>query len=151
MMRSVLLGSVAIAATLGGHFASGMLSSPQRSGDAPQEQIDVVKLEPISVPVIRDGKVVGYVIARLSVLAPSADAKTHKELIAAYAGEGVFRGIYEEKSFDFSEMRAADVSELGRRIVEIANKKLGKPILREAAIESINFVSQAELQARRKN
>lgn len=151
MIRGILLGSLTIAATLGGHYAAGILSSMKPPEHALQEQIEIVKLEPIAAPVIRDGSVFGYVIARMSVAVPAADAKAYKGLLVAYASEAVFRGIYEEKSFDFSAMRAVDVSELGRGIVERANKRFGKPTVREVVIESINFVSQAELQARRSN
>jgi hypothetical protein len=151
MMKSILLGSLTIAATLGGHYAAGIVSSPKPAAQASEEKVEVVKLEPISAPVIRDGKVVGYVIARMSIATLAADAKAHKELLVAYASEAVFRGIYEEKAFDFAAMRAADVSELGRRIVELANKRFGKPAIREAVVESINFVSHAELQSRRAN
>ena len=150
-MRSILLGVLTIAATIGGHYAAGLMSSPKSSESAPQEQIEIIKLEPISAPVVRDGKVVGYVIARMSIAAAEAEAKAHKPLLVAYANEAVFRGIYEEAAFDFSAMRAADVSELCRRIVELANKRFGKPTVREVVVESINFMSQAELQARRAN
>lgn len=150
-MRSLFLGMIAIAATLGGHYAAG-ISFSSNSAEAPlQEQVDLVKLEPISAPVIRDGKIIGYVIARISVAALAADAKAHKGLLAAYTSEAVFRGIYEERAFDFSAMRAVDVSELGRRVVELANKRFGKPAVREAIVESLDFVSQSELQARRAN
>jgi len=150
-MRSILLGIVTIAATIGGHYASGRVSSMKSSEPARQEPVEIIKLEPISAPVVRDGKVVGYVIARMSIAAAEADAKAHKPLLVAYANEAVFRGIYEEKAFDFSAMRAADVSELSKRIVELANKRFGRPTVRETVVESINFMSQAELQARRAN
>lgn len=151
MIRSILLGVLTITATLGGHYAAGLLSAPKATIGVQQEAVEVVKLEPISAPVIRDGKVVGYVIARTAVTAGAADAKAHRDLIVAYAGEAVFRGIYEEKSFDFSNMSAVDVAEFSRRIALLANKRFGKPTVREAVVESINFVSQEEIQARRAN
>jgi hypothetical protein len=151
MMKSLLLGTLAIVATLGGHYAAGIVSAPKPAVQAPDEKLEIVKLEPISAPVIRDGKVIGYVIARTSVAVLAPDVKAHRDLLVAYASEAVFRGIYEEKSFDFAAMRAVDVSQLGRRVVEFANKRFGKPVVREAVVESINFVSQAELQARRAN
>jgi len=150
-MKSLLLGTLTIAATLGGHYAAGIALSPKPTVQVADEKVEIVKLEPISAPVIRDGKVIGYAIARMSVAVLAVDAKAHKELLVAYANEAVFRGLYEEKSFDFAAMRAVDVSQLCRRIVEFANKRFGKPVVREAVVESINFVSQAELQARRAN
>jgi hypothetical protein len=151
MMRVLLLGILAIAATLGGHYAAGIASSSNVAEQNSQERLELVKLEPISAPVIRDAKVVGYVIARMSISAPAAEVKANKGLLVAYAGEAVFRAIYEEKAFDFASMRAADVSELSRKMVEFANRRIGKPAIREAVVESFNFVSDTELQARRAN
>jgi hypothetical protein len=149
MMRGLLLGATAIAGTLGGHYTAGLVSSPRAPDQAPQEQLEIIKLEPISAPGVRDGKVVGYVIARMAVSAPAANAKAQRGLLVAYSGEAIFRAIYEEKSFDFSAMRAVDVSELTRKVVELANKRIGKPIVREAVVESVDFVSQAEIRSRR--
>ncbi|MGE0768254.1 MAG: hypothetical protein AB7L90_17500 [Hyphomicrobiaceae bacterium] len=151
MLRSLSLGVLAIVATLIGHYAAGIVSSPSATEHVPQEHIDIVKLEPISAPVIRGGKVIGYVVARTSVTAPAADVKAHKALLAAYAAEAAFRAIYEEKSFDFSSLRAAEVLELSRRIVDHSNKRMGRATVREAVIESLNFVTQAELRSRHAN
>lgn len=149
MMRNLLLSILAIAATLGGHYAARIASSPKAPEGAVQDRVEVIKLEPISAPVIRAGKVAGYVIARISIAVPVDEAKVHKDLLIAFASEAVFRAIYTDSSFNFSEMRAADLSEISRRVVEFANKRHRSPAVREAVIESLNFVSQAEVQARR--
>lgn len=145
MIKLLALGLAAVGATLLGSYAAAMLASPGSPAAAPEpEAIEVVKLDPVSVPVIRQGKVQGYVIARAAIMATAAEVKKHKPALVIYAGEAIFQAIYEEEAFDFAAMKPAKISALGDRIAMLANQRLGRAAIRQLAVESLNFLTPAE-------
>jgi hypothetical protein len=148
VIRLLALGLVAVAATLAGSYAAMLWGTAKKSGAEPEEQaiLELVKLEPVSVPVIRGGKVDGYVIARVAVSAAASDVKKSKPVLAAYASEAVFRAVYEEEAFDFSALKAVQVSALAERIAKLANERIGRAAIKQSVIESLNFVSRSEVR-----
>lgn len=149
MMKALTLGVGAIAATLGGHFAAALVSGGDKPVSKAEERValDIIKLEPVSVPIIRGGIVEGYVIARIVVAALAADVKNGKPVLAAYAGEAVFRSIFEERSLNFKKLEPGEVASLAEKITRFANERIGRQTVRNAIVESLNFVSSGEVRA----
>ena len=106
--------------------------------------LDTVKLEAVSVPVVRDGAVQGYVIARIAFTAPSSEVKSSKSLLTAMVSEAALRSIFEDATFDFSNIRPLDVTKLADAITSKANARMGNNSVRAAVIESLNFIPQSQ-------
>ncbi len=149
MMRAMALGVVAIASTLLGNFASSLLMQSKQPEALKAEPLalDLIRLEPISVPIIRSGKVEGYVVARVSVSADAADVKSSKPLLIAYASEAAFRAIYEERAFDtLAITKVVELPGLADRIVKIANERIGRPTIKQAMVENLSVVPKSEVR-----
>src|SRR5688572_33316685 len=92
MIRMLLLGFVVVIATLGGSYAAMQFSKGKPStAEDPAEKAEVVRIDPISVPVVRAGKIQGYVIGRYAFSAPASAVRKEKDTLILYASEAIFR------------------------------------------------------------
>lgn len=148
MIQMLAAGLVAIISTLGGAYAATRwpLHGGLKPDQAEAVAAELVKLEPVSVPIIRSGKVQGYVVARAVVSASAADVKRSRPALIAFATEALFRTIYDEQTIDFAALKPMQLAAIARRVVELANERIGQPAVRQTVIESLNFVSQAEVR-----
>ena len=149
-MRILVPGLLAIAATLGGAWLTLSLEKGQRSAKLDDPVVlEIVKLEHASVPIIRNGAVVGYVIARVSIGVAVHELKTGRPAIVAYAGEAVFRAVYEEPTFDFSALKTADLPALTERMTALANARIGRDVVKKTVIEHLGFVDKALVRSQK--
>ena len=147
MIKLVVLGLAGIAATLAGSFLATILGAPQDAKlEKKEPEVEIVKFDAISVPVIRRAKVQGYVVVRISVLAYSAEVKVGRPTLMAFASEAAFRAIYEEEAFDFSALKPVQITAIAEKITGLTNARLARPFIKQTAIESLNFVTQSEIK-----
>lgn len=141
MVRMLLLGLVVMIATLGGSYAAMQLPQGTAVKEDANEKAEVVKIDPISVPVVREGKIQGYVIGRFAFSAPASAIRKDKDALTLYASEAIFRSVYEEEELDFSALKIVEVDKLIGRIVVKANARIGSPTIAEVFVESMNFLA----------
>jgi len=142
MVRMLLLGLVVVLSTLGGSYAAMKLpqsSAPGAESDA-KDELMVVKLEPVSVPVVRGGKIQGYVLGRIAFATGAKELK-NKETLILYVSEAIFRAVYEEEELDFTVLKPVQVEALVLRVVEKANARIGRPAIVQVFVESLNFLA----------
>jgi hypothetical protein len=142
MVRMLLLGIVVVIATLGGSYAA--MQIPHGTSNAKEEtaeKAEIVKLDPTSVPVVRVGKIQGYVIGRFAFSAPASEVRKDKEALILYVSEAIFRAVYEEEQLDFVALKVVDVEKLIGRIVTKANERIGHPAITQVFVESMNFLA----------
>lgn len=142
MIRMLLLGLVVVIATLGGSYAAMQL--PQGTTAAKTdttEAAEVVKLDPTSVPIVRAGKIQGYVIGRFAFSSSVAEVRKNKEALIQYVSESIFRSVYEEEALDFATLKIIEVEKLVGRIVAKANARIGREAVTEVFVESMNFLA----------
>ncbi len=109
--------------------------------------LETVRTRMISVPVIRSGGVQGYVMAQFSF---SGDAKALKYLPVkadVIVIDEAFKAIYGEESIDFRNLKKQDLPELGKRITEASNKRLGSPVIADIFVQELNYVSKDGIRA----
>jgi hypothetical protein len=142
MVRILLAGLVVVLSTLAGSYAATKLSRsvvPAVSGQE-AEELAVIKLDPVSVPVVRGGKIQGYVLARIAFATRSKEMK-HRELLTLYVSEAVFRSVYEEEALDFADMKPVQIDALVQRIIARANMRIGRPAAAQVIVDSLNFLA----------
>jgi hypothetical protein len=138
----LLLGLVVVIATLGGSYAA--MQIPQGTTTAkedPGEKTEVVKIDPISVPIVRAGKIQGYVIGRFAFSAPASEVRKDKDTLILFASEAIFMGIYKEEELDFSALKIIEVDKLVERIISKVNARMSRPLITQVFVESMNFLA----------
>jgi hypothetical protein len=120
----------------GGHAAADHAPDKLHGG------LETVRTRMISVPIIRSGALQGYVMAQFSF---TGDARVMKHLSVkadtVVIDEG-FKAIYGDEVVDFRKMKKQDLPDLGKRIVEGANKRLGAHIIEDVFLQELNYVSK---------
>jgi len=151
MVKMILIGVLVALSTLGGSYAGMMLahSSSRAAEHAEVEALEIVKFESLSIPVLRNGKVHGYVLGRFAFGASPSEVKKNRTAMTMYVSEAVFTSIYEEDSIDFSALRPLQVDALAERIVKKANGRIGQPLIKQAFIENLSFLGQEEVRCQK--
>ena len=150
-MKLIVLGLATVLATLAGSFSAMELGSNDRAkpADPPVVADEVVRLEQSSVPIVREGKVQGYVLAQISFSAAAADVKASKALLTVLATEAAFAAVFEEVRFDFTSLKTIEIADLSERILKKANNRIGRGTITKVFIESMSFLDQESVRCRR--
>jgi hypothetical protein len=140
--------------TLGAAFGAYQWQANQKPVDeakkAANANKEAVKTRMISVPMIREGALQGYVMAQLTF---TVDAKIHKEMPikpAEYLLDEAFRAIYAESDIDFRNFKKQDLAGMAKHITENVNKRLGQPLVDDVLIQELNYLPKESVRGGKK-
>jgi len=151
MIKIVLTGLWISLVTLGSLYGATVWKAGEEVKIEPKKffgSLDTVKTEVISVPIIHEGVVKGYVLARFVYL---ADANLLKKLSVppdVILMDEAFRTIYSGRLRDFERIEKYDLAALTRRMKDNANKRFEADIIKDVLVDSINYVSKSEIRFR---
>ncbi len=152
MIKTLFVGLWSGGVALGAVYLAMMLNAEKPAGGAhggeegPQV-VEFVKSETMSVPVIRGGKVIGYVVTELSfAVSKSEGGEAEANAPLPYLVDAAYRSIYENVSADFEHLKPQDLKTLSETVKKTANERLGKETVKDVLISNINFVGQDELR-----
>ena len=151
MVKILLAGILATMSALGTFY--GVLLWQGGEGakiETPQifVPLEQIKTDIISVPMISEGQVQGYVLARFVYMVASDRLKKLSVPPDALLVDEAFRLIYESPVEDFRRIEKYDLASLTRRLKENVNKRLGEPLVHDVLVDSINYVSKNEIRYR---
>jgi hypothetical protein len=102
----------------------------------------------ISVPVIADGAVQGYVVAQFVLAVDTKELKRLSVPPEPLFLDEAFKTIYAGETIDFRRFRKQDLPALGKRILAGANKRYGAHLIQEVLIQELNYVPKDEARGR---
>ena len=94
----------------------------------------------ISVPVVADGGIRGYVVAQFAF---TASAKLMKHMSVKpdlYVLDEAFQLIFSGELIDFRQFKNQDLPSLGKKIAENVNKRLGVRVIEDVLVQELNYV-----------
>ena len=154
MIKLILVGLWACAITLSSCWAvvswtagSKLADSEQAHGHGGEKSgstLEHVRTKMISVPIIAEGAIQGYVIAQFIF---SIDAKQLKQLSIrpeAILLDEAFKVIYAGEAIDFRNIKKQDLPAMLKSINEGVNKRFGSQIVESVLIQELNYISKAE-------
>lgn len=148
MIRAIAAGIWVVAVTLGATYAGAYLkllaSHPATSEHSPAK-LEVKKVKPISVPVISDGKLTGYVSAEFSYVADAAKTEHAALDPESFIMNEAFRLLYSQNDVDFTHFEKPDLENLTRQITENVNARLGSERIKQILVKNMTFVPKDEL------
>lgn len=148
MIKTISTGLWACVVTiLASYFAAQWKADVQPSEETPYlEGLEYRKLEPITVPMIADGKVQGYVLARLVFTADAGALNRLSVEPEPFVTDEAFREIYVNGHVEFGEIAKYDLDQLIKNIREKANARLGPDFIQDILVEEINYVDRSKVQ-----
>lgn len=152
MIKLLLVGLWACAITLSSCWAvvswtaaskpaeAGHGHGAEKSGSA----FEHVRTKMISVPIIAEGAIQGYVIAQFIF---SIDATQLKQLTIrpeAILLDEAFKVIYAGEAIDFRNIKKQDLPAMLKSINDGVNKRFGSQVVESVLIQELNYISKAE-------
>jgi hypothetical protein len=151
MIKLILIGIWVCAVTLASSYAA-LTWQPGAAHEPVHEKSDSglehLKAKMISVPIIADGAVQGYVVAQFTF---AVEARLLKNLPVGPEPlllDEAFKTIYADESVDFRRFRKQDLPALGKKVMAGVNKRLGSELVRDVLIQELNYVPKEEARGR---
>jgi hypothetical protein len=149
VLKFVLLGVWAIVVTAASTYGSVYLAARNQVEDSALQQdegVEELKSEMTSVPMIRGGDVIGYVIIQLSFEADRRLLAKKKLEPSPYLNDAAFRVIFSNTDIDFRRLKPNDLDKLTADVASEANKRIGSELIRQVLIQQLNFVRREEIR-----
>ncbi|MBZ0260940.1 MAG: hypothetical protein K8F90_10100 [Hyphomicrobiales bacterium] len=149
MIKILLIGLWVCIVALGSSYFFVQMNnsgSAHAPSDEEVEVVEFIKTDMVSVPVIRGGKVQGYLVAQLSFAVSKAETAKLPFEPAPYLVDVAYRTLYENSIVDFSRLQPQDLTLLARKISEGANAKLGGEVVKDVLMNEINYVPRDEVR-----
>lgn len=123
-------------------------------GRAPESTVEkagvvltTIRAGTISVPIIAEGAVHGYLVTQLVFLA-DADKLKHlpvkPDLVFL---DEAFKAIYAGENIDFRNLKRQDLAGLTKKIAANTNKRLGMPVIEDVMVQQLNYVSKDQARS----
>lgn len=149
MIKTLLIGLWVCIVALGSSYFFVQMNNSS-SANVPSEEevggVEFIKTDMVSVPIIREGKVEGYLVAQLSFAVNKGKLAKLGFEPAPYLVDVAYRTLYESSAIDFSQLRPQDLTALVKKISEGANAKLGNEIVKDVLVNEINYVPRDEVR-----
>ena len=149
MIRLILTGIWVCILTAGASYGvaywkenGGPLSKKDEYLDGLQYQ----KTRALSVPMVENGSVQGYIVARFVY---TVEGRTMHQLSVPpepFVVDEAFRRIYADERLDFRKLARYDLSVLTAAIKQRVNERMQADVIQDVMIEDFNYVSRDELQ-----
>jgi hypothetical protein len=153
MIKMLVSGVWVCVVTLASAYAAFTWQTSARSEHGSKvfgSGLETVRTRMISVPVIIDGAIQGYVMAQLIF---TIDSKTLKDMPIKpdiYLLDEAFKTIYGEGTIDFRQAKKADLGALSKKIADSANKRFGSRLVEDVLIQEMNYLSKDAVREGRK-
>lgn len=147
MIRVIILSIAVCLGTIGGVFgATKWKAGASESADAhAPPKVQVLKTRMVSVPVLADGQVLGYVVTRLQFTADSDLLKLTSVQPDAFVADEAFKFIYETTPSDMKTGRKQVLRNLTASVADGVNKRLGMALIKDVVIDSWSYLSKQDM------
>ncbi|MFG1397377.1 hypothetical protein [Roseixanthobacter pseudopolyaromaticivorans] len=150
MVRFIIIGLwvcvVALGSSYGAaYWAAGVAKA--KTADPYMPGLEYKRLQPITVPMIIDGQVKGYVLAKLVF---TADATTLRQLPldpAIFVVNDAFSEIYNNGRVDTGKLSKYNIKDMMDRIKVSTNAHLNGDVIQEVLVDSINYIDKTDMRA----
>ena len=153
MIKSLVFALLVAGAALGASTAVQMFIGQQGPAKASEEDAgldehgkpqELQKTRVMNVPVIKDGKIQGYVIAQFSYrLGKKDDQKMPPE---PFLMDEAFSALYADDKLDFRHLETYDLKALTQRIKMKVNERIGASAIREVLVQDFTYIAREDIQ-----
>ncbi len=117
------------------------LAEKEAKAKADTEQ---VRTKMISVPLVVDGVVRGYVLAQFTFTLNSRLARSLPVKPDVFLVDEAFRLLYSGEAVDFKTLRKTEVGTLAEKLKEKVNKRFGADLVQEVFVQELNYLPKEQ-------
>lgn len=148
MLRMLVIGVWTCAVTVASTYSVAYWKSHRGASPSQEkhvEKLEVRKVKPITVPIISEGTLKGYISAEFSYVV-DASLKSHGSVDPdSYFMDEAFRRIYADNSLDFRHIEKFDLNALTKELTTRINDRLGSGSLKETLVKSFAFIPKEDI------
>jgi len=108
--------------------------------------LDYIKTDIMSVPVLSNGGITGYFLARLVYTIEPAVEKKMSVPAATLINDELYSFLYSSPMIDFSKTETIDLDAFRNQIRDRVNKRVGEDVVHEVLVEQIDYLSKEEIR-----
>ena len=153
MLRTLMVGLWAACVGLGASYAAATWSAnggggdtvAQKKGPIP-EGLEYKKPPALTVPMISDGRLRGYVVAKIVF---TADARALSEFPVdpqPFVLDEAFRRIYTDGKVEFDKMSKYNLDDLTKSIKANVNARLGTDLIHDVLVDEVSYVDKDSMK-----
>lgn len=154
MVKLILVGVwVAIVALGSVYFSIQMSKAPDPAAEEAKRKAlqELVRGEVTTFPVISDGKVQGYFLARTSYIVDKTKASTVTLPIPVLITDELYTALVGDKIIRLGENRNFDLKAFRERIKTVVNKRLEQDVVIDVLIEQVDYLSKEDIRTSMKH
>ncbi|HBF30373.1 hypothetical protein [Rhizobium sp.] len=147
MVKIVIAGVWACFVTLIAVYFSVQMATapaPVDDGSAKKPALELVRGEPITVPVFENGAVKGYFLGRFSFMVEKEKAEAIKLSATALMTDELFTLLVGNKMIDMSKTVKLDLDGFRNTIKTDINKRAGEDLVAEVLVEQLDYLGKEE-------
>jgi hypothetical protein len=150
MIRTIVIGLWICAVALGSLFLA-VRQNDGSSGEVKAEAggfggLDYVKTDVMSVPIISNGSVAGYVVTQLVYTIDSNIRKKITVPLEYFISDEIFRKFYGSYS-DTKEVEKVKFEDVRASVITDLNARFPEPVIKDLLVEQFNYISAEEIRA----
>ncbi|PVB62699.1 hypothetical protein [Labrenzia sp. 011] len=151
-MIRILIAGIWMAATMlvSGYATAQYIASQKRltvDGETSFVGLDYETLNPVNVPILFDGILQGYVVAKLVF---TADGEVLHRLPVPphpFLIDEAFRVLYSDSQLDFRNLERYDLEKFTEDLKEKTNARMGRSVIRDVLVEELNYFDKEDVMA----
>ena len=151
MIRFIVAAVWICAVTVGAVFFS-FQAAGSRSGAATEPTpallggLDYVKTDVLSIPLVREGAIRGYFLARLVYTVRPEEVKKLSVPAETLLVDQVYTYLFSSPHIDFATPKGIDLDAFRNDIREKVNARIGQPLIYDVMVEQVDFLSKEEIR-----
>lgn len=150
MIKFLVMGIWVCAVTLGAVYF-GMKWEQGKPADEHADRLtggaETIRTKMLTVPVIADGAIQGYVIAQFAFVMDSKLLKRMTVQPEVFLLDEAYGAIYTGGMIDFRNPAKRDLQALAKTIGEKVNQRLGGKYVQDVLIQELNFLSKEDARS----
>lgn len=149
MIKLIFVGLWACGITLLSSWAamswkSNKVAEAAKAAESHATGLEQLRTKMISVPVISDGAIQGYIVAQFNFTLEQKVLHRLPIKPEAVLVDEAFKTIYASENIDFRNLKKQDVPTLLKTIGDNVNKRFGASLVESVLIQELNYVPKAE-------
>jgi len=150
VVKFLLVGIWACLVTLGASYAT-VLWQADAPVDAKADEffggLDYVKTSPISVPMLSEGEIKGYVIAQFVFTVDGATLRKLSVPPDVFLVDEAYRAIFASgDKIDFKRLDKYNVDELTKKMAAKVNERFKTELVKDVLVEQLNYLAKDEVR-----
>lgn len=148
MIRNLAVSIWIVCLTLASaYFGARMQHEPAPKPSQGVQPPALIALKSVTVPVIANGAMEGYVLAHITVSAKAELLAKLPQPADLLMGDAAFKTLYAEEQVDFKHLGKQDLAKLSKKVLDGINAKAGIPLASEVFIQELHYLSKQEIAA----